>query len=189
MNAVTWTISNGQPTATTVITSTTTSKYGPFSRHKAILAIPNSPESIQSLTTVAVYTIIYPTTDVTTTSTVMYISASSTTYAACASDNLVTHANGDNGIALTFSTKAGSQDIMVDGINDAYDCCVPCQTYAGDCGFYNFATGYCGLNVFDTCDPSSFVGNYQTSNQDANGVVGFTVGNGPCGQAMDDGNF
>ena len=141
------------------------------------------------MTTIAVYTAFYPTTDVTATSTVTYISAASTTYAACATNNLVDHANGDNGIVLGGYTDQSTQLVTVDNINDSYDCCVACQTYAGDCGGFTFAPGYCSVTIFNTCNPDNFGSYFESSSQDANGTVGFVVGNGPCGQVANDGNF
>lgn len=141
---------------------------------------------LHKLTITLVTTTVYPTTDVTSTSTVTYISASSTTYAACATDNMVSSANGDS--SITFEGGIGTDSVgysEVSGINDSYDCCVACQTFTGDCGGYLYATGFCELITYTTCSPTTANAEFETEGP-ADGD-GFTVGNGPCGQIVDGG--
>lgn len=123
----------------------------------------------------------------TSTSTLTYISASSTSYAACATNNIVSTANGGNAISLVGGVGTDSVGYSdVSGIDDAYDCCVACQTYTGDCGGFIYATGFCELITYTTCSPTSFDTQFETDSAVASGD-GFTIGNGPCGQILDQG--
>lgn len=71
------------------------------------------------------------------------------------------------------------------GVDDPYDCCVACQTYAGDCGGFIYATGFCELITYTACSATTMDTQFETSSSaDDNG---FTLGNGPCGQIADAG--
>lgn len=68
----------------------------------------------------------------------------------------------------------------VSGINDAYDCCIACQTFTGDCGAYLYATGFCELITYSTCGPTTADAGFETQGAPDDG-------NGPCGQIVDGG--
>ena len=117
--------------------------------------------------------------------------AASTTYEACASNNLVNQGFGKgtgHGInMLTFYNVTSNSDIDV---ATATDCCIACQMLG--CAYGGFLANppspYCELYFQDHCDPTVWLGNTFTYNPDIVGQLppdlGFTVFNGPCGQIV-----
>ena len=144
------------------------------------------PQLFQQLISVLVYTTVRPTVDVTKTSTVTYVSPKQTSYAACATNNIVSSANGGAGINEIVTTEPNEDDNTLNyetvDADDAYDCCVACQTNAGGCGGYIYFSGVCQISTYTTtCNPDNSGQIFYT------GGSFFTIGNGPCGQIANGG--
>lgn len=107
-----------------------------------------------------------------------------TAYAACGSDNIVTTANGGQGINL-FNYNTANTLGSSSGRTSAYDCCVLCQKTT-NCIFSAFFPPPdqrgCAFVTSGTCVPNSAQGTYfQTSSQHS--LAGAIVlSNGLCGQ-------
>jgi len=109
---------------------------------------------------------------------------SATVYAACASNNIIGAANGNQGItALTYYQDS----VTYASARTAYDCCVACQQSA-NCAYSNFY-GICEIVGTSTCNPGgSAPGVFETSGGfGAN--QGFIFSNGPCGRVVNGGSY
>ena len=105
-----------------------------------------------------------------------------TAYAACGSDNIVTTANGGQGINL-FNYNTANTLGFSSGRTSAYDCCVLCQQTA-NCIFSGFSPPPvqrgCAFVTSGTCVHNSAQGTcFQTSSQKS--LAGaIALSNGPC---------
>ena len=150
-----------------------------------VTSVSTLPSVIVTITSTATTTTT-STVTATLSTTASVVAPSATYYAACAANNMVNSANGGHGIYAIY--YLGPLTSETD--NTPYDCCVTCQTSTNLCNGFAYLGGTCyyfgdgqncrgdtqGLSVFQTedgLDPSA----------------GYTVGNGPCGQVGDNGNY
>lgn len=94
-------------------------------------------------------------------------------YAACGPSNLISAANGGHGILAIGSDAAYN---TVQGVSNAYDCCVYCQKTANCAGTIFSRTCYAMVDT--KCSAGQVKGRFYT---DPGTTDGFTVSNGPCG--------
>ncbi|KAH6606917.1 hypothetical protein Trco_006070 [Trichoderma cornu-damae] len=151
------------------------------------------PGDVTSTVTASTSTVITSSTDstttatTTTTSTVSAVAPLQTFQAACGPDNLITTANGGNGIA-GVSTRQPGNFVPVSGITSPYECCVACFNTAACRGSLTFGPSACYLLVGadGVCHANQFNGMDQFQTQA--GASGTTVSNGPCGLLANGGN-
>ncbi|UKZ77071.1 hypothetical protein TrVFT333_004789 [Trichoderma virens FT-333] len=152
------------------------------------------PCDVTSTVTVPATTVITSSTDSTTTTTTTATTTESTVapqqtlQAACGPENLITTANGGNGISSVSSSGTGGF-LPVSGTHSAYDCCVACFNSATPCrGALSFSSGSCFLVVATdgVCHANQFTGDVQfgTSTGPSSGAY---VSNGPCGMLANGG--
>ncbi|KAL6716074.1 hypothetical protein ACLMJK_007036 [Lecanora helva] len=158
-------------------TTTTSTQYPPDVTSTTTVTITSTYDQSDQTTTI--------TTDTTSTSTETALLPGPTYYAACASDNLVTNANG--GYTISGVGISGSNYFVSAGT--AYDCCANCQQSGCKSSFF-FAAAYpdpvCFNSYSDTCSPGSVTDSFYTYSDQRPGYV---ISNGPCGQIQDQGNF
>ncbi|RFU75752.1 hypothetical protein TARUN_6511 [Trichoderma arundinaceum] len=127
------------------------------------------------------------TTTTTSTTTVSTVAPLQTLQAVCGPANLITTANGGNGIA-SVSTRAPGNFVPVSGISSPYECCLACFNTPACRGSLTFGTSTCYLVVGTdgVCHANQFVP-FDTFQTQA-GASGTTVSNGPCGLLANGGN-
>ena len=123
------------------------------------------------------------TTIITRTSTTTSTAPTVTLYAACAPNNIINHANGNQGIFLVIY---GNGEPVPDSATTAYDCCVSCQTIP-NCVYSLFFPGVCQLVVAASCDPHDDHGTVFKTTKELPPDEGITVSNGPCGYVQNAG--
>ncbi|KAI4246294.1 MAG: hypothetical protein L6R40_001962 [Gallowayella cf. fulva] len=160
-------------TSTVTATETSTSAAAPASTTTTTtLAAPDSTETATSTTTNTV------------TETVTVVEASSTVYAACSSNNIVNHANGNQGIyQVYYAGGAAAPTTNEVAISDPAACCEQCQKSAGCTGFAQYpGLARCFFFTNGQCDASQNFGQFFKSNSAFRPSDGYRLGNGPCGQ-------
>ncbi|KAI4223085.1 MAG: hypothetical protein LQ349_007498 [Xanthoria aureola] len=170
------------PVATSTITSTTTITSTSISA-----ALP--------ATTTTTTTLSFSTTELassksttTATQTVTVIEASSTIYAACAPNNIINHANNNQGITTIYSTGQFQPTTTSEvAIAEPIACCEQCQKTPGCTGFAQYPGGGQARCFFFTVVPGQYnaasnLGQFFQSNAGFEPRDGYTMGNGPCGQ-------
>ncbi|KAL7791493.1 hypothetical protein V8C37DRAFT_402807 [Trichoderma ceciliae] len=127
------------------------------------------------------------TTTTTSTTTVSTVAPLQTFLAVCGPDNLITSANGGNGVATVITQQPGNF-LPVSGITSPYECCVACFNTAACRGSLTFSSSTCFLIVGTdgVCHANQFNGVDQF--QTEAGVGATTVSNGPCGLLANGGN-
>ena len=112
---------------------------------------------------------------------------SATLYAACASNNIINSANGNQGVfEVVYNSDINSNNqVIASGAQTPYDCCVACQTTA-NCIFSDVLFGNCELVIGSMCSPSSGQNTGFCTLASVAAGAGFTLSNGPCGQIPDD---
>ncbi|PTD10389.1 hypothetical protein FCULG_00007661 [Fusarium culmorum] len=116
------------------------------------------------------------------------VAPSAAFYAACASNNLVSAANGNHGIdSINFNDGTSNNDIIEIGTSSAYKCCVACQT-TSNCIFSDFAFGGCQLVIGSSCSPAATFGTSYQTNSNVPADRGVIISNGPCGRIQNLGN-
>ena len=123
----------------------------------------STPETVSVtstiITTVTTSTTITNTQTSTTTTTSTVVAPVPTSYAACASNNVIGSANGEFGIAdINYAAYAGVQISQV-AITDPVACCAQCQTTASCVGFAQYPGGPCYIftNPSSQCDGFAIV--------------------------------
>ncbi|KAJ8106778.1 hypothetical protein OPT61_g9315 [Boeremia exigua] len=164
------TVTAGTPTSstTTTFTERATTVLPPARASTTI----TDTEVVTSSTTV--YETKYETTYTTTTETVTAPAA--TFYAACADNNIITERNG-----LFVSDIADFNDVV--GAEDAYSCCVQCQTRGNCAGAVFYAPGGTCF-ILDrpaTCAPNSQGQGLYIRGSRNEGLIGI---GGPCGKSF-----
>ncbi|KAL7819459.1 hypothetical protein V8C44DRAFT_318181 [Trichoderma aethiopicum] len=138
--------------------------------------------TVTASTTTVVTSATDSTTTVTTTSTATesVVAPQQTFQAVCGPSNLISTANGGQGVA-SVSTSGTGNFIPVSGHLSPYDCCVSCFNTGACRGSIAFASGTCYLVVGTdgVCHANQFVGTDQFETQQ--GASGTTISNGPCG--------
>ncbi|KAL8717643.1 MAG: hypothetical protein Q9225_005132 [Loekoesia sp. 1 TL-2023] len=159
-------------TSTTIETTTSTSTYP---------AITETTTTTVSTTTITTTTRTL-TTDAVTTQTI--VAPAPTTYNACAPNNVVNSANGGQGID-GVGVEGGVIDVSA---ADAVACCTACQTSAYCFGYVYSGGSRCYLTSKSNqqCAGNAAFGSYYTSST-LSPSDGFVIGNGPCGQLMNNG--
>ncbi|KAI4109543.1 MAG: hypothetical protein L6R37_000519 [Teloschistes peruensis] len=184
--AITTTISGPVLTATATTISTTTSTKVPpgVSITSTFFATTTSTNTLTQ------------TVSSTTTSTEIVTEVSTTTsYAACATPNVLGPAlsNGNFLFNVIRSADAGGGDLTNPDAASALECCIACQTSATcQFSFYSLGsrTGPCsvfGGGVGATCDNANFVAAKFNELDFSSGDNGPSVSNGPCGQVQSNG--
>ncbi|KAL8992012.1 MAG: hypothetical protein Q9169_007450 [Polycauliona sp. 2 TL-2023] len=119
----------------------------------------------------------------TATQTVTIVEASSTVYAACAANNLVNRANGNQGIITVFSNTPGFPTVNEVSVPNPLACCEQCQKTSGCLGFAQFpGQARCFYFTGGQCNASQFSGASYQSGAGLAPSDGYTIGNGQCGQ-------
>ncbi|KAI4183786.1 MAG: hypothetical protein L6R41_005200 [Letrouitia leprolyta] len=168
------------PAATTTVISTvteteiSTSAAAPASTTITITqAAPDATETATSTSTS------------TSTQTVTIVQASSTVYAACSSNNVINHANGNQGIFQVYYTGGSNAPPTTNeiAISDPVACCEQCQKTSGCTGFAQYpGEARCFVFTQGQCVPSSNLGQLFGSSAGFAPGDGYTIGNGQCGQ-------
>ncbi|KAF3928165.1 hypothetical protein AA313_de0205371 [Arthrobotrys entomopaga] len=176
----TTTITKQSPTVTRTVPGKTKTVTHTNSVYVTVCANP-TVKTVTTVSTRVVSTTKKSTVNVTKTHTSTI--AGPTTYAACSSHNLY---SGSNGVSVT----GAKGDILVAGINSAYDCCVACQkhqTYGkSDCaGSYftasdSYSGNKCYLRITNTCPSQSSC--TQLFKKSSSYGSKTTVSNGACGR-------
>ncbi|KAL8988960.1 MAG: hypothetical protein Q9169_008468, partial [Polycauliona sp. 2 TL-2023] len=173
-------------TATTKATTTLPVSTSTITSSTAITETSISaaaPASTTTTTTLSFSTTETATSTVTNTATqtVTIVEASSTVYAACAANNLVDRANGNQGIITIFTNT--SPTINEVSVPNPLACCEQCQKTSGCLGFAQYpGQPRCFYFTSGQCDASQNPGNFYQSNAGLGPSDGYTIGNGPCGQ-------
>ena len=174
-------------TKTTTLAIATSTIRETVSTTTTITEIPPAAtitESASTTVTIETSTTLTQTNTETATETQTSTGPSATVYAACASNNIIGAANGNNGI---YAIAYGQNSLSSASATTAYDCCVACQQTA-NCAYSNFYFGYCELIIGTTCAPGGgSPGTFYTSNGFA-ANEGFTFSNGPCGRVVNGGS-
>ncbi|KAL7934938.1 hypothetical protein V8C35DRAFT_300237 [Trichoderma chlorosporum] len=144
------------------------------------------PCDVTSTVTASATTIITTSVDSTTTTTTTSTTTESTVapqqtfQAACGTSNILSSANGGQGIS-SLSTSGVGSFVPASGPLSPYDCCVSCFNTPACRGTISFSTGSCFMVVGSdgVCHANQFVPGdiYETEA----GAQGSTVSNGPCG--------
>lgn len=122
------------------------------------------------------------TTTTTATQTNTIVQAASTVYAACDSNNVVNHANGNQGInEIDVSNNSNPSKLTEIEKPDVVACCEQCQQTMG-CTGYAYAEPVCYYITSEQCDGSQNFGHVFISFASSDPSSGFTLGNGQCGQ-------
>lgn len=166
--AVPKTVTAAQPTKTKTVTVTST-ETGTSTLADVYLTVTET-DSLTLTETSTITSILHATATLTD----IIPGPTSTEYAACSSDNILTAANGGQGV---LSVNIDS-DVALSSADSATDCCAQCQT-ATSCSFYVYALGYCYLGTPTTCSAGTADGYYLTSSAS---VADTAIGNGPCGK-------
>ena len=138
---------------------------------------------LTTLTSMTTLTTIETTTSLTT-ATATAIVPTATFYEACATNNMVSSANGGQAIG-SFGTKNPPSGTIA---TSAYDCCVICLLTT-NCGGIAYANFGCDLAIVDLCDPSQSSGTNFNSDSTQNPNYGFTISNSNCGQVANGGSL
>ncbi|KAI9721873.1 MAG: hypothetical protein M1828_004968 [Chrysothrix sp. TS-e1954] len=176
-----------KPKTTTLTRSTTTTTTS------TIMLPPASDTTTTTITASATTTVSTTTTSTTTdTQTLVAPAPTPTIYDACSADNVINTANGGQGIfAPVFAYNHGIQS-QTFRISDPVKCCVACQQTTGCVGYAQYG-GSAPCYVLTqtqpgTCDGSMSYGDYFQTDPRQPPSSGYTLGNGNCGQFIDEGS-
>ncbi|KAF7556692.1 hypothetical protein G7Z17_g1196 [Cylindrodendrum hubeiense] len=150
-------------TTTATITSTTTE-----------FPAEVSATVTESATITETSTIIETTTTTTTTVATIQTVVPTDFYAACASDNIVTTANGGK-VITTIQSGGGANFEQLAGSATAYSCCVLCMNNSNCRGSFSWQTT-CWAVIATTCTPGQFtVDKFYTENVASGNYIGYLI--------------
>ena len=120
------------------------------------------------------------------TSTILNYAA--TSYAACAANNIIDHANGGKTIEEVDGGTGNRASFVYSG--NSYDCCVSCITSSDNCRAFVYVglSGFeCELLIGNSCTPGVPGGGLQYKTSLSDTGPGIPVGNGRCGLVQNGG--
>lgn len=163
-------------------TATQTTTVTPTSRNPKCAPYITSTITLSEFTTTTTSLTKTSTATRTRTITVTSTAPTVTFYAACATNNIVNHANGNQPISFVIFGDANPEFVSA---STPYDCCVLCQKAKG-CLYSYFVPGLspdgCGLVIADgPCDTSIDHNTIFYTNPEIPIDDGFVLSNGPCG--------
>jgi hypothetical protein len=113
-----------------------------------------------------------------------------TSYAQCASENVIGSANGNQGIYQPGYAGYNGVTINQVATTDPTQCCVTCAQASGCVGYSQYPGGACFFYTVNpsVCDGSNTFGDLYYTKQSFAAGSGYIIGNGQCGRFANGGS-